>query len=49
MTATTIAELVDEYDRALAHTDALWRDLSPEQVNWRPEPVFSPIGWHLGH
>lgn len=46
---TTIAELLTEYDRALAYTDALWRDLSPEQVNWRPEPVFSPIGWHLGH
>lgn len=44
-----IAELLDEYDRALAYTESLWRDLPDELVGWRPRPDFSPIGWHLGH
>lgn len=42
-------ELLDEYDRSLAFTDALWRDLPEEELRWRPRPEFSPIGWHLGH
>ncbi|HET9129058.1 MAG TPA: DinB family protein [Propionibacteriaceae bacterium] len=42
-------ELLDEYDRARAYTDTLWRDLSEDEVRWRPRPAFSPIGWHLGH
>lgn len=44
-----LVELLEEYDRARAYTDALWRDLSDEQIRWRPRPEFSPIGWHLGH
>ena len=44
-----IAELLAEYDRARAYTDELWRDLSIEELHWRPEEAFSPIGWHLGH
>ena len=50
MTATpTVAELLAEYDRARAFTDELWRDLSPEEVVWRPNDDSSAIGWHLGH
>ena len=45
----SLAELLDEYDRALAYTDSLWRDLSEADVRWRPHADFSPIGWHLGH
>jgi hypothetical protein len=44
-----IAELLAEYDRARAYTDELWRDLSVEELHWRPHEEFSPIGWHLGH
>ena len=44
-----IAELLAEYDRARGYTDELWRDLSAEELHWRPEEEFSPIGWHLGH
>jgi hypothetical protein len=51
MTSTMydLAELLDEYDRACAYTDALWQDLPQEEIRWRPRPDFSPIGWHLGH
>lgn len=49
MTAPSIDELLAEYDRALAHTDSLWHDLTPDEVRWRPNADFSPIGWHLGH
>ncbi len=45
----SIAELLAEYDRARAYTDELWRDLSAEELHWRPTEEFSPIGWHLGH
>lgn len=44
-----IPELLAEYDRARAYTDELWRDLSVDELHWRPVPDFSPIGWHLGH
>ena len=44
-----LPELLIEYDRARAYTDALWRDLSSEEVIWRPTPNSSAIGWHLGH
>ncbi len=44
-----LASLLAEYDRALAHTDALWRDLTPEEVAWRPHENASAVGWHLGH
>lgn len=42
-------ELLHEYDRARAYTDALCQDLTEEEIRWRPRPDFSPIGWHLGH
>ena len=45
----SLEQLLDEYDRCLAYTDSLWRDLPDEDVHWRPRPEFSPIGWHLGH
>ncbi len=38
-----------EYNRARAYTDELWKDLSPDEVTWRPHENFSAIGWHLGH
>ncbi len=44
-----ITELLREYDRARSYTDKLWRDLSPDEVVWRPREDFSAIGWHLGH
>ena len=44
-----IAELLTEYDRARAYTDELWRDLTIDELHWRPTENFSPIGWHLGH
>jgi hypothetical protein len=44
-----LPELLEEYDRALAYTNDLWRDLRPDEVVWRPHADFSPIGWHLGH
>jgi hypothetical protein len=44
-----LRELLIEYDRARAYTDTLWRDLSSEEVKWRPTPNSSAIGWHLGH
>ncbi|MEX0847222.1 MAG: DinB family protein [Ilumatobacteraceae bacterium] len=49
MNGPSIDDLLAEYDRALTHTDALWRDLTPDEVRWRPHADFSPIGWHLGH
>jgi uncharacterized damage-inducible protein DinB len=45
----TVRELLVEYDRARAFTDDLWRDLSPDEVVWRPNETSSAIGWHLGH
>ncbi|MEU6657701.1 DinB family protein [Streptomyces sp. NPDC046821] len=41
--------LLHEYDRARAYTDDLWRDLTPDEVIWRPNEDSSAIGWHLGH
>ncbi|MEU1707876.1 DinB family protein [Streptomyces sp. NPDC005706] len=41
--------LLREYDRARAYTDELWRDLTPDEVTWRPNENSSAIGWHLGH
>lgn len=49
LTLPSIAELLAEYDRAVAYTDTLWRDLSPDEVCWRPHEQSSAIGWHLGH
>ncbi len=45
----SLRDLLDEYDRALGHTDLLWRDLDADEVCWRPVPDSSAIGWHLGH
>ena len=47
ITPPSIADLLIEYDRALAHTDLLWRDLTPDEVRWRPHAQSSGIGWHL--
>ena len=44
-----ITDLLQEYDRARAYTQDLWRDLSPDEVVWRPDENSSAIGWHLGH
>src|SRR5699024_6052214 len=44
-----LPELLAEYDRALAYTEDLWRDLDPDEVVWRPHQDSSAIGWHLGH
>lgn len=44
-----LQDLLVEYDRALAYTDGLFRDLTVEEVHWRPSPDSSAIGWHLGH
>lgn len=41
--------LLEEYDKARAYTEDLWRDLTPDEVTWRPHENFSGIGWHLGH
>jgi hypothetical protein len=44
-----LGELLREYDRALAYTDSLVGDLTPEDIRWRPDEGSSAIGWHLGH
>ena len=46
---TELAELLEEYDRALAHTDRLWTDLPESEVRWRPDERSSAIAWHVGH
>ena len=38
-----------EYDQARRYTHSLYADLSEADVQWRPEPKSSGIGWHLGH
>jgi hypothetical protein len=48
-TMRDLGELLREYDRALAYTDALVRDLTPDEIHWRPDEESSAIGWHLGH
>ena len=45
----SVDALLREYDRARAYTDDLWRDLTPDEVTWRPHENSSAIGWHLGH
>ena len=49
MNADRLDRLVSELERAWEHTDALWADLSDEEVSWRPDTQSSAIGWHLGH
>ena len=46
---TSIDALLDEYERALTHTDNLWTDLTEEEIRWRADDESSAIGWHLGH
>ena len=41
--------LLNDYDRARGFTDDLWKDLTPDEVTWRPHENSSAIGWHLGH
>ena len=41
--------LRDEYDQARRYTQSLYADLSEADVQWRPAPKSSGIGWHLGH
>lgn len=47
--AERLRPLPREYDRARASTDELWKDLTPDEVAWRPHENSSGIGWHLGH
>lgn len=49
MPTPTIADLLIEYDRALAYTADLHAGLTPAQVAWRAGEDASGIGWHLGH
>lgn len=49
MRPPTLRDLLDEYDRALAHTESLYADLTDAQVGWRAGEQASGIGWHLGH
>jgi DinB superfamily len=49
MPITTLHDLLDELDRALAYTDDLQVGLTPQQISWRPGSESSAIGWHLGH
>ncbi len=44
-----VTALLREYDRARAYTDELWKDLTPDEITWRPHENSSAIGWHLGH
>ncbi|WP_103347659.1 DinB family protein [Amycolatopsis sp. CA-128772] len=44
-----VEALLREYDRARAYTDDLWKDLTADEVVWRPSENSSAIGWHLGH
>lgn len=44
-----LADLMLEYERCLDYTDDLWRDLTVDEVHWRPSEESSGIGWHLGH
>jgi hypothetical protein len=49
VTAVNLPDLMTEYERALAYTDDLWRDLTREEIHWRPHKDSSAVGWHLGH
>src|SRR4030095_2860251 len=47
--AMNLEMLRDEYDRARRYTQSLYADLPEADVQWRPAPKSSGIGWHLGH
>lgn len=49
MNRHSLSDLLDEYDRALAHTATLVADLSDAELIWRPDDASSSIAWHLGH
>lgn len=49
MTAPSLEQLTDEYERALAYTRDLTADLTADEIAWRPGKDSSAIGWHLGH
>ncbi len=49
MTALSLRDLLDEYDRARAWTDQLTADLDDDTLFWRPSAESSAIAWHLGH
>ncbi len=49
MTALSLRDLLDEYDRVRAWTDQLTADLDDTAFFWRPSPQSSAIAWHLGH
>lgn len=49
MSTAPLAELLTEYDRALAYTADLHDGLTPDQIAWRADDNASGIGWHLGH
>jgi len=49
MNTPSLSQLLAEHTTALAYTDDLWRDLTVDEVHWRPVPDSSAIGWHLGH
>ena len=41
--------LRNEYVLARRYTQSLYEDLSEADIQWRPTPTSSAIGWHLGH
>ena len=45
----SLDDLLAELQRAWAFTDALWLDLTDDEIRWRPNENSSAIGWHLGH
>ncbi len=49
MNDSSLAELLDEYDRALEYTSRLTSDLSADELQWRPNENSSAVAWHLGH
>ena len=49
MQLPSLTALLAEYDTALEYTDQLWKDLSQDEIAWRPDVTASSIGWHLGH
>ncbi|MCZ6873465.1 MAG: DinB family protein [bacterium] len=41
--------LRNEYDLSRRYSQSLYDDLSEADIQWRPRPKSSAIGWHLGH
>ena len=38
-----------EYDLSRRYSQSLYDNLSEADIQWRPRPKSSAIGWHLGH